>query len=128
RGSRHRSASQPEALPLRWERLLEPSRVVLERPLRQIRTADVPVIPAAVGRGVLPFMLDQRLIAGAVMEEERGHGAGRDNDCVARGEVSIDEGGRGAARVGKPVAVRIVRRLYRTRRKRNDEVALHAAA
>src|SRR5437899_9867736 len=75
-------------------------------------------------------MLDQRLIAGAVVEEERGHRASRDGDSVASGgEWTMHEGGRGAARVrhGNPVAVRIVRRLYRTRGKRNDEVALHAA-
>ena len=60
----------------------------LNHNLRSVRTADVAAVPPAVGRGVLPLMLYERLIASAVMKEERSHCARR---WVAGGEMGVDE-------------------------------------
>ena len=69
-------------------------------------------------------MLDETLIARAVVEEERGDCARR---RVTRGEVRVYECGRRAVRVrhGHHVAIWTGRRL-RTNIG-NDEVAVHAA-
>src|SRR6266571_6150734 len=70
-------------------------------------------------------MLEELLIAGAVVEGERGHGARR---RVAGGEVRVHETGSCARQVGKVRnAGRISRRLCRAWWKGNDEVAEHAA-
>src|SRR5438552_19045683 len=60
----------------------------LNHNLRKVRTADVAAVPPAVGRGVLPLMLYERLIAGAVVKEERSHWA---RHRVAGGEMGVDE-------------------------------------
>src|SRR5260370_21516289 len=87
----------------------------------KVRATNVAVVPPAIGRCVLPLMLYERLIAGAVMEEERGH---RACSRVAGGEMGVDEDGRIAAcvRHGRGVAIRTVRCLGRYTR--NNEVPL----
>src|SRR2546422_10676133 len=70
-------------------------------------------------------MFDQSLVAGTVVEEERGH---RAPHRVVAVEVSVYEGGRRAARIrrhGYPVAMRVGRSLRGSGRKWNDEVAVH---
>src|SRR6266567_4016594 len=94
------------------------------RTLRHIDTTDIAVIPPAIGRGVLPLMLDEHLIASAVVEEERGHRADR---RIAGSEVRVHETGSRAWHQGHARnAGRISRRLHGTRW--DDEVAVHAAA
>ncbi len=89
--------------------------------LWNVRATNVAVVPPAIGRCVLPLMLYERLIAGAVVEEERGHCA-----CsqVAGGEMGVDEGGRIAVcvRHGRGVAIRTGRCLGHNTR--NNEVPL----
>src|SRR2546422_11732482 len=71
-------------------------------------------------------MLEELLIAGAVVEGERGHRARRQ---VHAAEVSVheDRGCTPRVRLSDRVAVRIGRSLRRAWWKGNDEVAVHAA-
>jgi len=90
-----------------------------------VRAADVAVVPAAVVRSVLPLVYDETLVAGCIVEEERGH---RARHWVARSEMGVDEGSRIATSVshGNSVTMSIKRCLHFTGRKRNDEVAVQA--
>ncbi|SRR6266571_5956824 len=89
--------------------------------LWKVRATNVAVVSPAIGRCVLPLMLYERLIAGAVVEEERGH---RACNRVAEGEMGVDEGGRIAVCVRhcRGVAMRIMRCLGHNTR--NNEVPL----
>ena len=91
--------------------------------LWNIRATNVAVVSPAIGRCVLPLMLYERLIAGAVVEEERGH---RACSRVAGGEMAVYEGGRIAVcvRHGRGVAIRTGRCLGHNTR--NNEVPLQA--
>src|SRR6266568_7292538 len=90
--------------------------------LWNVRATNVAVVPPAIGRCVLPLTLYERLIAGAVVEEERGHHAC--SRVAGGGEMSVDEGGRIAVcvRHERGVAIRIVRCLVHNTR--NNEVPL----
>src|SRR5437867_3959770 len=65
---------ETEALPSERERLRKPGPRS-RGDLRQVHTADVAVISTTISRGVLPLMLDEHLIASAVVEEESRHRA-----------------------------------------------------
>src|SRR5204863_8068702 len=87
--------------------------------LRHAHVLDIAVIPAAVGRRVLPFVHDEHLVARAVVEEERGHRAG---GGIAGGEVRVDDGGRRTMeRKKEGVANRDRRQMNRHRWLRNRE-------
>src|SRR5258708_39976836 len=77
-------------------------RVSDPQTLRYMRRGNISVISTAVGRSILPFMLDKHLVAGAVVIEKR-------RDCARRGiarrEMGVDECGRRATNIRRPVAI-----------------------
>src|SRR5262249_27911399 len=96
----------------------------LNHNLRNVRTADVAAVSPAVGRGVLPLMLYKRLIAGAVVKEERSHCARR---WVAGGEMGVDKRRRRAVCVRPERRVAMRTGVCLRHNIRNNEVPVQAA-
>jgi hypothetical protein len=87
---------------------------------------NVAVVPATVRRRVRPLVYDEALAGSGIVEEERSNRAG---GRIARArEMRVDEaGGRAGSTRAARNAGRIGWYLRCSRRKWDDEIAMHAA-